>query len=212
MKQLLLAEKIGSIRDEIMLLLKYTRAAEITDAVKYPETYAKLTSDASVRAEKIACELRHILYNMPDIKKAECMPGIVDAQGIKVTHNQRWLKITLPILLSRKGHKNSEFLTDPLFYALSEHTMIHSMPVWEQTVICFRHVYDRNLPDRHIRDYDNLEEKQVLDVIALFTMIDDTGRLCDVFNTTAKGDSDYTEIFVMAPDDFLPWLNELEIG
>jgi len=212
MKQLLIAEKIGGIKEEIMLLLKYTRAAELTDMVKYPETYAKLVSDASVRAEKIACEIRHVIYNMPDAKKSGCMPGIADAQGINVISNQRWLKITLPILLHRKGHKNGEFLTDPLFYALSEYTMTHPLPVWEQTVICFRHVYDRNLPERHIRDYDNLEEKQVLDVIALFTMIDDTGRLCDVFNTTAKGDSDFTEIFVMAPDDFLPWLSEYGIG
>ena len=95
-----------------MLLLKYTRAAELTDIAKYPEIYAKLMNDASTRAEKIACAIRHVMYNLPDAKKAECLSGVADAQGITVTHNQHWLKITLPILLHRKGHKDSEFVSN----------------------------------------------------------------------------------------------------
>lgn len=46
-----------------------------------------------------------------------------------------------------------------------------------------------------------------MDVIALFTMVDDTGLLCDVVNISTKGESDCTEIYVMEPDQFLPWHN-----
>jgi len=212
MKQLLLAERIDKIRDDVMLLLKYMRGAEMTDISKYPETYAKLVSEASARSEKIACSLRQVIYYLPDSIKTECMPKVADAQGITVTHNQQWLQITLPILLPRKKNKNSTFLTEPLFFALSEYTKENPLPALERAAVCFRHVYNRNLPDRHIRDYDNLEEKQVLDIIALFTMIDDTGRLIDVVNTTARSEADYTEIFVMSPDSLAPWLKEYGIS
>lgn len=48
-----------------------------------------------------------------------------------------------------------------------------------------------------IRDYDNLEEKQLLDVLSTFVMADDTGLLCDAYNTAALGEKDCTRISVM---------------
>ena len=33
-------------------------------------------------------------------------------------------------------------------------------------------------------DYDNLQQKQILDAIALYVMADDSGLLCDAYNTT----------------------------
>ena len=50
MQQFLFAEKIGAIQEELMLLLKCFRAAEMTDVEKYPETFARHTTDASIRA------------------------------------------------------------------------------------------------------------------------------------------------------------------
>lgn len=208
MKQILLAEKISNINEDILTLMKHLRAAELTDILRFPETYEKLTSDASIISERISCSIRHVLYNMPNAKKSEVMDKVADAQGIEIELNEKWMQITLPILLQRKKHKNAEFVSDPLFYALSKFTLEHECPPLEQTMVCFKHIYDRNMPERNLRDYDNIEEKQVLDVIALFTMVDDNGRLCDVFNTTSRGDTDCTQIFVMSPDYFLPWLGE----
>ena len=54
-------------------------------------------------------------------------------------------------------------------------------------MVCFTQVYDQCLPTRRIRDYDNLEEKQLLDVLSTFVMADDTGLLCDAYNTAALG-------------------------
>ena len=53
------------------------------------------------------------------------------------------------------------------------------MPRFSDCVVCFTQVYDQCLPTRRIRDYDNLEEKQLLDVLSTFVMADDTGLLCD---------------------------------
>ena len=62
----------------------------------------------------------------------------------------------------------------------------------------------------YIRDYDNLEEKQLLDVLSTFVMADDTGLLCDAYNTAALGEKDCTRISVMEKKRFPAWLAEHE--
>lgn len=61
-----------------------------------------------------------------------------------------------------------------------------------------------------IRDYDNLELKQILDVIAAFLMEDDSGLLIDAYNTTETGKTDCTEISVMEKRRFSDWIKEHE--
>jgi len=205
MKQILLNEKIGNLREDTMLMIRYMLAAERLDSVKFPETFSELTLEISTRAEKIACATRSTVYFPPDIVKTDAIPNVAEAQGITVSYNKQWLMVTLPILLPKRTQKSIEFLTAPLLYALRNFTTNHPVPQLEKAVFCFRHIYDRNAPPRHIRDYDNVQEKPVLDILALFTAIDDTGRLCNVFNVTDSGDVDCTEVFAMAPDVFLSW-------
>ena len=68
------------------------------------------------------------------------------------------------------------------------------------------HIYSRELPSRRVCDYDNLELKQILDVIAAFIMADDSGLLCDAYNTTELGETDCTQVSVMDKDSFSAWL------
>ena len=42
----------------------------------------------------------------------------------------------------------------------------------------FRHVYDRNRPEREYRDHDNIELNTVVDAIAMFFLVDDTPLEC----------------------------------
>ena len=58
-----------------------------------------------------------------------------------------------------------------------------------------------------VRDYDNLELKAVIDVIATFCLTDDTGALCDSFQTTRFGYSSSTVITVMPKNCFSAWLS-----
>ena len=82
------------------------------------------------------------------------------------------------------------------------------MPHYRECVVCFAQVYDQALPTRRVRDYDNLEEKQILDLLSSFVMADDTGLLCDAYNTAELGDQDCTMIFVMEKHRFPGWLAE----
>ena len=61
---------------------------------------------------------------------------------------------------------------------------------------------------RRIRDYDNLELKQFLDVAASFILTDDNGLLCDAYHTTELGEDDCTRITIMDSRLFPDWLDK----
>ena len=71
-------------------------------------------------------------------------------------------------------------------------------------------MYDHELPDWCLLDYDNLQQKQILDTVALYVMLDDSGLLCDAYNTTERGEKDCTRIYVMEKGRFGKWLSERE--
>ena len=84
------------------------------------------------------------------------------------------------------------------------------MPHFRECVVCISHVYDHELPDWCLLDYDNLQQKQILDAIALYVMADDSGLLCDAYNTTELGDKDGTRIYIMEKGRFAGWLSGRE--
>ena len=121
------------------------------------------------------------------------------------------LEITLPCLLpKRKQRQSTEFLLEPMYFILSRYADKGELPKFSHCVVCFSHIYSHELPQKRVRDYDNLELKQLLDVISTFIMADDSGILCDAYNTTEIGEYDCTRISVMAKDRFPTWLSERE--
>ena len=80
------------------------------------------------------------------------------------------------------------------------------MPRLSHCIVCFSLVYSKELPVRRVRDYDNLELKQFLDVAASFLLTDDSGLLCDAYHTTELGDMDCTRISIMDSKQFPDWL------
>ena len=79
-------------------------------------------------------------------------------------------------------------------------------------MICIIHTYSRENPVSRICDYDNLESKQVLDVLASFLLVDDSGLLCDVYHTTESGAQDETRIILMEKTMFPDWLKSRKEG
>lgn len=184
---------------------------DTTDIQRYPDNYEVLSTDAALRAEKIACRLRHLIYSSTTIRKGDYLTSAGIVHGIEVVYEDGVLEVTLPGLLpKRKQRQNTEFLLDPFYFSLEQYAKEHPMPHFSDCVVCFTQVYDQCLPTRRIRDYDNLEEKQLLDVLSTFVMADDTGLLCDAYNTAALGEKDCTRISVMEKKRFPAWLAEHE--
>ncbi len=209
MDRQIINKRIEGIASDIEKLLRTLRAMENTDISQYPENYEMLSTDAALRGELITCRLRHLIYVSTNVKKTDYLASAGVVQGIEIQCEDGILEITLPCLLpKRKQRKSTEFLIDPLYFTLSSYADNHSLPHFEECVVCFSHVYDRELSSRRIRDYDNLELKQILDVVSTFVMVDDTGLLCDAYNTTELGESDCTRITVMEKERFTEWLNK----
>lgn len=211
MDRTVISRKIGQLTSDIEKLKNTLAAIESTDVQKYPENYDMLTTDAALRSELIACRMRHLIYQNTNTKKATYLASAGVVQGIKINDNKGILEITLPCLLpKRKKRQSTEFLIDPLYFTLSQYSDSHPLKRFKHCVVCFSHIYSADFPKQNVRDYDNLELKQLLDAIATFIMEDDTGLLVDAYNTTEIGESDCTRISVMEKDRFTKWLKERE--
>lgn len=209
MDRSILSQRIVSIQAELGRLNSALYAMNATDLQRYPDNYEVLSTDAALRCERIACRLRHLIYTSTGIKKEEYLTSAAVIQGIEVSYEDDVLSITLPCLLpKRQKRQSSEFLIDPIHAALSQYAKSNPMPQFHHCVVCFSHVYCQEQPERWVRDYDNLELKQLLDVVASFIMVDDSGLLCDAYNTTELGETDCTHIFVMPQGRFPEWLKQ----
>lgn len=207
MDRAILSQRITSILGEIARLTNALYAMNTADLQRYPDNYEVLSTDAALRAERVACRLRHLIYSTTSIKKEEYLSSAGTMQGIEIRYEDEIMEITLPSLLpKRKQRQSTEFLLDPFHFALSQYARGHPMPQFQHCVVCFSHVYCQELPERRVRDYDNLELKQLLDVAASFIMVDDSGLLCDAYNTTELGETDCTRISIMAQERFPGWL------
>ena len=130
-----------------------------------------------------------------------------EMQGIRIDVTDGILSVRLPALLPKKTHTEGfKFLQSSLHAALKQYAEQQNLPHFRECTVCIEHVYDHCLPIKAVRDYDNLEMKEVLDIIALYCMTDDTGALCDQFQTTRFADSSCTIISVMQKEKFSAWL------
>ena len=173
------------------------------------DKYEELSISAALRSERIACQLRNLVYTTTDTGKKDYLKQAAAVQGIKISFSNSVLSITMPGLLpKRKLRTNTAFLHEPLNLALQTYVTEHSIPLYKRCVVCFSQIYGQSLSLQRIRDYDNLEFKQILDTIASYVLVDDTGLFCDSYHTTELGNYDHTVIFVMEPEIFPGWLKD----
>ena len=205
----LISHRVGSILDDMSRLSNALYAMDTIDIQRYPDNYETLSTDAALRAERIACRLRHLIYSSTTIRKGDYLRSASTMHGISIAYESGVLEVTLPTLLPKRRQRQSdEFLLDPLYFALEQYAKEHPMPHYRDCVVCFAQVYDRALPPKRVRDFDNLDEKHLLDLLSAFVMTDDTGLLCDAYNTAELGDQDCTRIYVMDKQQFPAWLAE----
>jgi len=209
----IISKRIKAVMDDITRLSNVLYALDTTDIQRYPDNYEVLSTDAALRAEKIACRLRHLIYSSTTIKKAEYLTAAGAIHGINIRYENNIMEITLPCLFpKRKKQQSTEFLIDPIYYVLDRYYDANPVPKFKHCVVCFSRIYSQDLPSRQVRDYDNLELKEILDVVATFAMADDSGLLCDAYNTTELGETDCTQVSVMGKDSFPLWLESRKNG
>lgn len=200
-------QRLQGVEDELNKVRNILFALKATDLQKYPANYESLSTDAALRSERIACQLRNLVYITDFIGKSGYLKLAADAQGITIQQQNSILEITLPGLLpKRKVRTNTAFLHEPLNFALQEYLKNHNMRLYRDCVVCFSQVYDESLSSHRVRDYDNLEFKQILDTIAAYVLLDDTGLFCDSYHTTEFGKKDHTIVYIMDKAIFPEWV------
>ena len=131
---------------------------------------------------------------------------LASVMGISVQEERKWIRITVPASLPNRGNRdNSEFLTRPLRNSLIQFQREHTIARFRDCMICIVHGYDEALSLRRVRDYDNIETKRYLDVIASVLLTDDSGLLCSVLQTTQVAEMDCTEFYLMQPETLQQW-------
>ena len=206
-----LCKQITQTQNETERLLRELQTLCRIAPPSNPEIYEKISIGAALLSGRITCRLRHLVYDMTEMKKAEYLVAAGEAHGIEINYEDGIFEITIPRLLpKRKKWDSTEFLLDPLYFTLSDYKRSHHFPLFRHCTICFTHVYDETLCKSRVRDYDNLELKQVLDTISAFVLSDDTGRLCDMYHTTEFGATSCTRITIMEKERFSKWFEELK--
>ena len=171
------------------------------------EGYCKNLQDASRIAERLACSIREIRVETCFLPKTSALKEAAQSQGITVEQQEGWYKIVLPGLLPKRRSGSCTLLTAPLAAVLAEFDKAYPIRRLRNCVVCFRHLYSADLPERMARDHDNIEVKQVLGVIADRFLTDDNGLLCSNLYTSALAENEGTEIYVMPPESLSQWLD-----
>jgi len=203
-------QKILKVHSEIAAAGVVVRSLE-TQGMRNSLSYSNLIIETAIKMEKAACNIRHLIYATMNTPKRELMKKIADVHEIEINYAEGIFTVTFPALLpNKKKPSNSEFICDPLHFALDEYFKTNSMEIFGECVVAFEHIYDEAFPSRRICDYDNLELKSVLDTVSAFVMTDDGGKYCDVFHTTGYAGKDYTRISVMTKNKFKEWVKNRE--
>ena len=119
---------------------------------------------------------------------------------------QGWFSIRLPLLLPKKASGNVEYIRGFLYSAMRNFFKGKSPVKYRDCVVVFRHVYDRQRPERQYRDHDNFEINFVTDTIALYVLPDDSPATCSHYYCSAASSVERTEVYIVPKADFKQWL------
>lgn len=167
--------------------------------------YRETALEIARNAERFTCKIRELVSDTIIYNKKEFMLDLSKSQGITIDEEERWIKIVMPFLLpKRKISQSCSFITVPLSYALTNFVAKRRIRRIDKCVVCFRNIYTLN--GKVVRDHDNIETKKILDIITAYLLVDDTGLLCSNLYTTAIGECEQTEIYIIPKADFEKWL------
>ena len=202
---------IKEIRKTIQKITRLTDGAAFLADCAFSQTELNnLSLELERQTETLALLGRTLPLDLGDPEtrmRAEQIPP--EEMDIRIGYTQEgWFRLEIPALLPKKSKSgNVNYIRAPLLKALSGYFREHPHERFGPSVIAYRHVYDRSLPERRRRDYDNIEVNFVTDAVALFLLPDDSPAWCSHFYCSAAGDANRTQVFVVPQTDFTRWLH-----
>lgn len=117
-----------------------------------------------------------------------------------------WFCIRLPLLLPKKERGSASYIRGILYPALRSFFQGKAPVRYPESIMIFRHVYEKGRPERRYRDHDNIEINMVSDTVAMYVLTDDAPPCCDHFYCSAASTQERTEVYVVPARDFPQWL------
>lgn len=133
-----------------------------------PIRFFEVAKNMALLSERSTAQLRNFLFTVCGGMPPDYYLQAAEMQGICVDVTDSILSVRLPALLPKKTRTEGfKFLQPALHAALKQYAEQQNLPHFRECTVCIEHVYDRCLPIKAVRDYDNLETKEVLDIITL---------------------------------------------
>lgn len=117
-----------------------------------------------------------------------------------------WFSLRIPLLLPKKAAGSADYIRSSLYPAMRNFFVNKNAVRYNNCVLIYRHIYDRNRPERKKRDHDNIEINMVSDIVAMYVMPDDGPSICSHYYCSTDGLEERTEIYVVPKRDFPIWL------
>ena len=194
-----------------MLPTLYSSTAQMLFAYQHGlrQEAADLASENELLAEKLTSCYRMLptYTGIPNGRKT-VEQNMAETIPVEIGFTQEgWFSLRIPRLLPRKerGKGSADYIRGFLYPAM-QRFFRNAIPVrFNDCVIIYRHIYNRNEPDRRRRDHDNIEVNFVTDTVALFVMTDDAPFNCQHYYCSAPGTQERTEVYVVPESDFMRW-------
>lgn len=117
-----------------------------------------------------------------------------------------WFSLRIPALLPKKAGGSADYVRSFLYPGMRRFFEKQPPVRYRDCILIYRHVYDRDRPERRMRDHDNIEINMVSDIVAMYVMPDDSPAGCSHYYCSAEGEEDRTEVYVVPKWDFPIWL------
>ena len=86
MDRKIISRRIADIQNSLSRLNNNICAMDSLDIQRYPENYETMSTEAALRAEGIACQLRSLLYASTSVSKAEYLVQAGEVHGIEILY------------------------------------------------------------------------------------------------------------------------------
>ena len=188
-------------------LLKLLKAVHTDYENKRMENTMEKAVSAAKQAEEVALLTRALPAHTGHPRSKELTrDAIAEAIPIEIGFTDHgWFCLRMPILLPRKEKSSRNYIRGFLYPELEQFAAGRRIR-YRNCVLIFRHVYDRNRPEREYRDHDNIELNTVVDAIAMFFLVDDTPLECRHYYCSAAGSTERTEVYIVPRNEFEDWL------
>ena len=209
-----LAEEVEEIQKDTTRLndlLKYANL--LISSGKTKEGNIELLESEKL-AEKIVNATRLLPnafgLNLPDLQE-ELKSNIICENDIVLSYiEEDVFYVKLPFLLPKKNGGNPIYVRSSLQVALEEFFREdRPVKIDEPATIIFRHNYDYNTPEKEYRDHDNIEINVVVDLLALYILIDDAPLRLRHYYLSVPSSENATEIYVLPNRKFVDYATQL---